>query len=59
MSENTPDTTEYDEKIKYGEDDIREKTEATVGKLSDQAKDGGDAGRPEQDTDGDPASDPA
>lgn len=62
MSETAPDTHDYDEKIKHGEDELHRREEEKLGQLSEQAKKNrgpGDAGLPEQNTDGDPSSDPA
>jgi len=62
MSETDPDTYDYDEKIKHGEDEVHGREQERLGQLSDEAKRNGgpgDAGRPQQNTDGDPGSDPA
>ena len=56
--ENPPDTHEYDEKIKRGEDAIREESEAKIGELSDEAKSSDGYGRAAQETTGGQDSNP-
>lgn len=58
MSESTPDTSGYDEKIKGGEDALQEKSEAGLGKLADREDSDGDSQRSDRGGD-DESTDPA